>query len=66
MAATFMGASTYALGRMLAWYFAEIKHGHLPDREALRRMYEKEWERGRDRLGGVFSASPKGTTKKDR
>ncbi len=66
VAATFMGASTYALGRMLAWYFAEIKHGHLPDREALRRMYEKEWERGRDRLGGVFSASPKGTTKKDR
>lgn len=66
VAATFMGASTYALGRMLAWYFAEIKHGHLPDQHALRRMYEKEWERARDRLGGVFSSSSKEGPEKDR
>jgi len=57
VAAAFMGVSTYALGRLLSWYFAEIKHGHLPDQKILRKMYQQEWERGRLHLAKLFEES---------
>lgn len=46
-AAVFTAASTYALGKVLAWYFAEIKAGHVPDQKTLRKMYEKDLEAAR-------------------
>lgn len=39
--AAFTWASTYALGRALEWYFREIKLGHLPEPETLRKMYSE-------------------------
>lgn len=53
-AIVFMGVSTYALGRLLSWYFAEIKLGHLPDKATLRKMYQQEWDRAHRQMGGQF------------
>jgi uncharacterized protein (DUF697 family) len=53
-AIVFMGVSTYALGRLLSWYFAEIKLGHLPDKATLRKMYQQEWDRAHQQMAGQF------------
>lgn len=55
-AIVFVGVSTYALGRLLSWYFAEIRLGHLPDKATLRKMYQQEWDQAHRRMGGQFQA----------
>jgi uncharacterized protein (DUF697 family) len=50
MAALFAAASTYALGCTLCAYFSYVLDGDVPDPAALRKMYEREYEVGRQRL----------------
>lgn len=54
VAAAAAGASTYALGRAFCMYDQRINAGHMPDAEAVKRLYESEltaaksaWEAGR-------------------
>lgn len=48
VSAAFTWASTYALGEVLDWYFREIKFGHLPDPETLRKMYSETFRTARE------------------
>ena len=53
VSAAVAGASTYALGRALCYYFQTVCEGHVPTAEALKAYYqeqyaaaEKKWKRG--------------------
>lgn len=50
VAALFAAASTYALGCTLCAYFSYALEGDVPDADALRKLYEAEYEEGRRRL----------------
>jgi uncharacterized protein (DUF697 family) len=50
LAAMFAAASTYALGCTLCGYFSFVLDGDVPDPAVLRKLYEKEYEEGRQRL----------------
>lgn len=50
VAALYTGASTYALGRTLCFYFSYAMHGDMPDAQALRELYQQEYEAGRQHL----------------
>lgn len=50
VAALFAAASTYALGCTLCAYFAHVHDGGIPDPDALRSLYQQEYEEGRQRL----------------
>jgi uncharacterized protein (DUF697 family) len=50
LAAMFAAASTYALGCTLCAYFSFVLDGDVPDPAVLRKLYEKEYEEGRQRL----------------
>ena len=50
LAAMFAAASTYALGCTLCAYFSFVLEGDVPDPSVLRKLYEKEYEEGRQRL----------------
>ncbi|MGB9687477.1 GTPase family protein [Thermogutta sp.] len=60
VAAAFSGASTYALGHTLAWYFAEIKDGALPTAEDIKHVYQNELIFAREHAARLFQ-SIKGT-----
>lgn len=44
------GATTYALGKVLCYYFGTLRRGASPNPEAIRRLYATEFARGRERL----------------
>lgn len=50
VAALYTGASTYALGRTLCFYFSYAMQGDMPDAQALRDLYKQEYEAGRQHL----------------
>lgn len=50
LAAVTTGASTYALGKVLSYYFGTLRHGASPDTAAIRRLYAREFAHGRERL----------------
>lgn len=50
LAALTTGATTYALGKVLCYYFGSLRCGARPDPEAIRRLYAAEFARGRERL----------------
>lgn len=50
VAALTTGATTYALGRVLCYYFGELRRGAAPDPAVLKRLYAEEFARGRERL----------------
>ncbi len=50
LTAMFAAASTYALGCTLCAYFSFVLDGDVPDPAVLRKLYEKEYEEGRQRL----------------
>jgi uncharacterized protein (DUF697 family) len=50
VAALYTAASTYALGRTLCVYFSYALQGDLPDTQALRDLYQQEYEAGRQQL----------------
>lgn len=54
VAGAFMGFSTYALGHVLAWYFAEVKEGQLPGAKTIHQVYRQEFENARQRLAKFF------------
>ncbi len=54
VAALFAGAATYALGCTLCAYFSLVLEGDVPDKETLRKLYDKEFEEGRKRLGAYL------------
>ncbi len=62
VAALFAGAATYGLGCTLCAYFSHVLEGDVPDKEALRKLYEREYEEGRRRLAeylkGVGAGRP--------
>lgn len=51
VAAAFAAASTYALGCTLCAYFSYVRNGDVPDAAALRKLYQAQYEEGRQRLG---------------
>lgn len=51
VSALYAGASTYALGRTLCLYFSHVRHGDVPDKALLRKLYAEQFEEGRKRLG---------------
>lgn len=55
-AALFAGASTYALGRTLCAYFSYALDGDVPDPQALRKLYDEEYEEGRRRLASYLKS----------
>ncbi len=50
LAAVTTGASTYALGKVLSYYFGTLRQGASPDAAAIRRLYARELTHGRERL----------------
>ncbi len=50
LAAVTTGASTYALGKALSYYFGTLRQGASPDAAAIRRLYARELTHGRERL----------------
>jgi len=50
LTAMFAAASTYALGCTLCAYFGFVRDGDVPDPAVLRKLYEKQYEEGRQRL----------------
>ena len=50
LAAVTTAASTYALGKVVGYYFGTLRQGASPDPEAIRRLYAQEFARGRERL----------------
>ncbi len=50
LAALTTGAATYALGKVLVYYFGTLRRGATPDPAVLRRTYAEEFARGRERL----------------
>ncbi|HET6879308.1 MAG TPA: GTPase [Pirellulales bacterium] len=49
-AAVYAAATTYALGRTLCWYFAQVRQGITPAAEKLRATFAKEMAEGRRRF----------------
>lgn len=50
VAAAGTGASTWALGKALAWYFGTVREGAAPDPATIARVYAAELDRGREML----------------
>lgn len=46
----YAAASTYALGRTLCVYFSRVRHGDVPDKRFLQKLYAEQFEEGRKRL----------------
>lgn len=47
VSAAFAAASTYALGHTLCEYFSRVRHGDMPDKAQLRRLYDEQFAQGR-------------------
>jgi len=47
VAGLYAGASTFALGGALCEYFSRVRHGDVPDRAALRKLYAEEFDKGK-------------------
>ena len=50
LAAVYAAATTYALGRTLCWYFAQVKKGITPAADLVRATFAKEMAEGRRRF----------------
>lgn len=50
ISAVYAGASTYALGLTLCAYFSRMRDGIVPDQSEFRRIYEKHYQEGHERL----------------
>jgi uncharacterized protein (DUF697 family) len=63
--ATYGAATTYALGRTLCWYFAQIKSGVTPAADRVREIFSRELNEGRRRFREYMknrALSPAGET----
>lgn len=64
IAAVYAGASTYALGLTLCYYFSRMRDGDVPDRADFRKHYDEHFQEGRRRLHDYFErlrSKPKAT-----
>jgi uncharacterized protein (DUF697 family) len=59
VAGLYAGASTYALGGALCEYFSRVRHGDVPDRETLRKLYAEEFDKGKRWLSAHLKRSAK-------
>lgn len=50
LAALTTGAATYALGKVLSYYFGALRRGATPDPDMIRRIYAEQFARGREQL----------------
>lgn len=50
ISAVYAGASTYALGLTLCFYYGKVRDGSTPDRAEFRRIYDDHFQEGRRRL----------------
>jgi uncharacterized protein (DUF697 family) len=57
LAALTTGAATYALGKVLCYYFGTLRRGATPDPAMIRTIYAEQFARGRERLRGRLKRS---------
>jgi uncharacterized protein (DUF697 family) len=50
ISAVYAGASTYALGLTLCYYYGKLRDGGVPDQKEFRRIYDDHFQEGRRRL----------------
>ena len=55
VSALYAGASTYGLGRTLCEYYSRMRDGNLPDQAEFARIYETNFQEGRERLHAYLS-----------
>jgi uncharacterized protein (DUF697 family) len=51
-------AITYATGAAWNWYFVQVKHGHVPTAEELRKVYRQQLESGAKLWRTSFAEQP--------
>jgi uncharacterized protein (DUF697 family) len=54
VAGLYTAAATYALGKLLCFYFAKTRQGHAFTPDMLREVYRNEFDRGREMLRSTF------------
>ena len=57
VAGSYAAATTYAMGELYCQYFSAIRHGYLPDADALRRMYAEQFAEGQQVLAPYLKQS---------
>ncbi len=53
-AAAYGAATTYALGRTLCWYFAQVRNDVTPAADKIRETFAQEMAEGRRRFRGFL------------